>query len=157
VILGPGAAGRSTLAKGLAEITGIPVVELDRLFWRSGRSFLSKDRWTQVQAQFVQQDTWIMDGDLGPYDVVEPRLRAADTVIVLDFSPWRCVWRSLGRSHERLTFWLWMLSWRRQAWLTIRRTIAGLGPEVEVHVLRTPSECEDLLTTVKDGTSGDDG
>jgi hypothetical protein len=27
-----------------------------------------------------------MDGDLGPYDVVEIRLRAADTILLLDFS-----------------------------------------------------------------------
>jgi hypothetical protein len=27
-----------------------------------------------------------MDGDLGPYDAIEVRLRAADTIIFLDFS-----------------------------------------------------------------------
>jgi hypothetical protein len=27
-----------------------------------------------------------MDGGLGPYDAVEMRLRAADTIILLDFS-----------------------------------------------------------------------
>ena len=30
-----------------------------------------------------------MDGDLGPYDVLEIRLQAADTVVFLDFSPVR--------------------------------------------------------------------
>jgi adenylate kinase family enzyme len=32
IILGPGAAGKSTLAICLGEITGLPVVELDKLF-----------------------------------------------------------------------------------------------------------------------------
>ena len=36
IIVGPGAAGKSTLAVRLAEITGIPVIELDTLFWRPG-------------------------------------------------------------------------------------------------------------------------
>ena len=36
VILGPGGSGKSTLAIHLGEITGLPVIELDKLFWRSG-------------------------------------------------------------------------------------------------------------------------
>jgi hypothetical protein len=31
-----------------------------------------------VQERLAAKDGWIMDGDLGPYDVVEVRLRAAD-------------------------------------------------------------------------------
>jgi hypothetical protein len=34
VILGPGASGKSTVAIHLSEITGLPAVELDKLFWR---------------------------------------------------------------------------------------------------------------------------
>ena len=37
-----------------------------------------------------------MDGDLGPYDVLDVRLQAADTVVFLDFSPARCAWRVLA-------------------------------------------------------------
>jgi adenylate kinase family enzyme len=36
IIAGPGAAGKSTLAARLGEITGLPVIELDKLFWRPG-------------------------------------------------------------------------------------------------------------------------
>ena len=60
----------------------------------------------------IQEDGWIMDGDLGPYDAVEVRLRAADTVIFLDFSLVRCAWRALRRSRERADFWLWLLQYR---------------------------------------------
>jgi Isopentenyl transferase len=38
MIVGPGAAGKSTFAVRLAEITGLPVIELDQLFWRPGRA-----------------------------------------------------------------------------------------------------------------------
>ena len=34
IVVGPGAAGKSTLAACLGEITGLPVIELDKLFWR---------------------------------------------------------------------------------------------------------------------------
>jgi adenylate kinase family enzyme len=36
VILGRGGSGKSTLAVKLGEITGLPVVELDKLFWQPG-------------------------------------------------------------------------------------------------------------------------
>jgi adenylate kinase family enzyme len=32
IVVGPGAAGKSTLAARLGEITRLPVIELDRLF-----------------------------------------------------------------------------------------------------------------------------
>ncbi len=34
VILGRGASGKSTLARLLGEITGLPVIELDKVFWQ---------------------------------------------------------------------------------------------------------------------------
>ena len=36
VIVGPGASGKSALAACLGEITGLPVIELDKAFWRPG-------------------------------------------------------------------------------------------------------------------------
>ena len=36
VIFGPGASGKSTLALRLGEITGLSVIELDKVFWRPG-------------------------------------------------------------------------------------------------------------------------
>jgi adenylate kinase family enzyme len=104
VIVGPGASGKSTLAVHLGEITGVPVIELDKVFWRPGLVATPRDRWVEIQQRLVQEDAWIMDGDLGPYDAVEVRLRAADTVIFLDLSLIRCVWRAARRSRERADF-----------------------------------------------------
>jgi adenylate kinase family enzyme len=38
IVVGPGAAGKTTLAAILAEITGLPVIELDKLFWQPPRA-----------------------------------------------------------------------------------------------------------------------
>ncbi|HYZ58006.1 MAG TPA: hypothetical protein VE733_31505, partial [Streptosporangiaceae bacterium] len=85
VIVGRGAAGKSVLAARLGEITGLPVIELDKHFWQPGLAATPPDQWAAVQRRLAQRQSWIMDGDLGPYDVPGPRLEAADTVIVLDF------------------------------------------------------------------------
>lgn len=66
VIVGPGAAGKSTLAVSLGEVTGLPVVELDSLFWRTGLAATPPDRWAAIQRELVRHEPWIMDGDLGP-------------------------------------------------------------------------------------------
>ncbi len=84
VIIGRGASGKSTLAARLGEITGLPVIELDKVFWRPGLVATSRDQWVVVQEGLVAEEGWIIDGDLGPYDVVEVRLRAADTILFLE-------------------------------------------------------------------------
>src|ERR1700694_5834726 len=86
VIIGRGASGKSTLAVRLGEITGLPVIELDKFFWRPGLVATPRDQWVVVQEKLVAKNGWIMDGDLGHSDAVEVRLRAADTIIFLDFS-----------------------------------------------------------------------
>jgi adenylate kinase family enzyme len=115
VILGRGASGKSTLAVRRGDITGLPVIELDKIFWQPGLVATSHDQWRATQEILVAQDAWICDGDLGPYDVLEVRLRAADTVIFLDFSFMRCAWRALRRSRERMDFWLWLINYRRRS------------------------------------------
>ena len=49
VVLGRGAAGKSTAALDLGRITGLPVIELDKHFWRPGLAPMPQDEWTQLQ------------------------------------------------------------------------------------------------------------
>lgn len=65
-----------------------------------------------------------MDGDLGPREVIDVRLRAADTVIFLDCSLVRCVWRAIRRSRERVDFWRRLLAYRRQSRPILMQAIA---------------------------------
>jgi hypothetical protein len=59
----------------------MPVIELDKIFWRPGLFATPCEQWVVTQEKLVAGDRWIMDGDLGPYDAVEVRLHAADTII----------------------------------------------------------------------------
>ncbi|RAS62597.1 adenylate kinase family enzyme [Lentzea atacamensis] len=95
MILGRGGAGKSTLAAALGTATGLPVIELDKHFWGPDLEATPPDRWAVVQGELAITDRWIMDGDLGPYDVLDVRLRRAGTVLLLDHSFPRCAWRAL--------------------------------------------------------------
>src|SRR5438876_1707988 len=138
VILGRGAAGKSTLARQLGEVAGLPVVELDKIFWRSGLSPTPRAEWIELQEKLIQKEEWILDGDLGPYDAVEVRLRAADTIILLDFSLFRCAWRALRRSRERGDFWRWLLAYRYRSRPILKAAIANHAPNAVLHVFRSP-------------------
>jgi hypothetical protein len=134
VILGRGASGKSTLAARLGAITGLPVIELDKIFWRPGLLATPRDQWIEVQERLVAEEGWIMDGDLGPCDVVDVRVRAADTILFLDFSLIRCAWRSRGRGG----FWRWLVVYRRQSRPKLMEAIANHAVNAEFHVFRSP-------------------
>ncbi|MGW0434754.1 hypothetical protein ACWDV4_19735 [Micromonospora sp. NPDC003197] len=148
VILGRGGAGKSTLAAHLGAALALPVVELDRHFWSADLTPTPKDRWTDIQLRLTSGQRWVIDGDLGPYDVLDVRLRAADTVIVLDFPLWRCAWRALRRSRENLAFWRWVLAYRRRSLPTVLAAIASNAAHADLRVLRSPRAVEQLLNQV---------
>jgi adenylate kinase family enzyme len=142
VIIGRGASGKSTLARRLGDITGLPVIEVDKIFWQAGLIATPREQWVAIQEKLVAGDRWIMDGDLGPCDAVEVRLRAADTILFLDFSLVRCAWRAIRRSRERGDFWRWLLAYRYQSGPILMAAIASHAPNAVLHVFRSPKAVE---------------
>ena len=61
VILGPGGAGKSTLARQLATITGLPAIEIDKVFWASDLTAMPREQWVARQQALVAHDQWILD------------------------------------------------------------------------------------------------
>lgn len=146
MILGRGASGKSALARRLGQATGLPVTELDTLFWQEGLTAPDPARWEQCQRDLVRRDRWILDGDLGPYDyALADRLRAADTVIVLDFGFLRCTWRTLRRGRERADYWRWMRGYRRRSLPAVMRAVTVHAPHATVHRLRNPRQVRRFL------------
>ncbi len=94
-IIGPGGAGKSTLARQMGEKTGLPVVHLDAVYWHEGWTETPKDVWEQKVREMTRQPQWITDGNFG--GTMELRLAAADTIIFLDLPPLLCVWRVVRR------------------------------------------------------------
>lgn len=145
VIFGRGGSGKSSLARRLAVTTQLPLIELDKEFWNDRLDALPQERWTQHQHDLASGDQWIMDGDLGPYDVVEARLRRADTVIILDMSLCRCAWRAVKRGRERRDFWTWTIRWRRASRPHLLAAIASHATHAELVTLHTPADVEAWL------------
>jgi adenylate kinase family enzyme len=164
LLIGPGGAGKSTLARRLGEISGLPVVHLDAIYWQSGWREPSKDAWQRTVAQLVDTDAWIMDGNYG--GTMNLRMAACDTVVLLNPSPAVCIWRILtrwvrfrGRSrpemakdcpeHLSWTFLWWILTYRKRrlpAVLSRLATAAAQGKTTVV--LRTDREVDEFCRHV---------
>ena len=95
LILGCSGAGKTTLSLALAERTGLPVIHLDRHYWRAGWVEPPKEEWRAEVAALTARPEWIMDGNYG--GTVVERLAFADTAIVLDFSTATRLWRVVKR------------------------------------------------------------
>ncbi|MFI5610128.1 DNA topology modulation protein FlaR [Amycolatopsis sp. NPDC051903] len=145
VVLGRGGSGKSTFARRLGAALDLPVVELDTLFWAPDLTPLPPERWFEVQQDLVLEPRWVLDGDLGPYDALEPRLRAADTVVLLDFPLWRCAGRALRRSRENLAFWRWLVTYRRRALPVVEAAIERHAPRARRYRITNPRAAEEFL------------
>lgn len=89
MIIGCGGAGKSTLARKLGEKTGLPVVHLDKLFWRPGWVSISQTEYDVLHRQELAKERWIIDGNFDR--TIPERLARCDTVIYLDFSRLACL------------------------------------------------------------------
>ncbi len=89
VIIGCGGAGKSTLAQRLSEKTGLPVVHLDKLFWRPGWEHISKEEFSRLHRQETAKERWIMAGNFG--HTLPERIARCDTILYLDFSRAACL------------------------------------------------------------------
>lgn len=91
MIIGSGGAGKSTLARRLGEITGLPVIHLDAEYWQPGWVETPKDEWKCKVEVLASGDCWIIDGNYS--GTLPVRLLKADMVIFLDYPRLVCLWR----------------------------------------------------------------
>ena len=94
-IIGPGGAGKSTLARQIGEKLDLPVIHLDAHYWHEGWMETPKEAWEEVVREMAAGEAWVMDGNYG--GTMDIRLAAADTLVFLDLPPWLCLVRVLRR------------------------------------------------------------
>lgn len=154
VVLGPGGAGKSELSRALARHTGLPVVYLDRLYWRPGWKPAPREEFLRALDAAVAGERWIIDGNF--LSAGDARFERADTVVFLDLPRAVCLSRALRRAvrHYRRrdradlpegcpegfdwAFYKWIWNWPRNDRPRLLEKLAQTQADV-VH-LRSPDE-----------------
>jgi adenylate kinase family enzyme len=154
LVIGCPGAGKSTLARRIAESLALPLVHLDREFWLPGWAEPSREIWQSTVEELASRPAWVMDGDFP--STMEVRLRRATHVIWLDFALWRCVARVLRRiarhygrvrpdmapgCAERLDwpFLKYVWDYKRDCRPTVAAFAAALRPDQTRILLRSPA------------------
>lgn len=168
VVVGAGGAGKSTLARELAAVTGLPLYHLDVLFWRPNWEETPRDEWEQVQRGLVARDRWIIDGNYAAS--LDIRIPAGDTVVFLDLSRFLCTrraaWRSLRRwgarrpdladgCNERfdLEFLRWVWTFNKTTRPKVVDAITRHGDGKRIVWLRRPADVRRFLAAPRDHPS----
>ncbi len=82
LVIGAGGAGKSTFARALGAITGLPVVHLDRMYWRAGWIEPTKEEFRAALGEILATPAWILDGNYS--GSIDQRIDACDAIVWLD-------------------------------------------------------------------------
>lgn len=165
LIIGNAGSGKSTFAKVLADKTNIPLVHLDRLYWRGNWEHVSREEFDRLLQRELEQPQWIIDGNFNrtlPY-----RLQYCDHVFFFDLPAIACLWGTAKRVFEnygktrsdmggncpehfdrnKLELWHHVLTFNRQHRKAYYELL-GQAAQAEVIVFRSRKQVNDFLRSL---------
>lgn len=82
-VFGNAGGGKSTLAKKLADITGLPLHPVDSIKYKTGGEEVPHAEYLDIHAGLLRNERWIIDG-FGCMASAWERFAAADTLVYVD-------------------------------------------------------------------------
>ena len=162
LVLGCPGAGKSTLARSLGEALSLPVVHLDKLWWKSGWVNRTEGEFDALLDAVLLGEEWVIDGNY--LRTLPRRLERCDAVVLLDYPRRVCLLRALrriltwrGRTRpdmaadcpERLDgeFVRWIWDFHRTQWPQVLELLDGWTGELRV--FRSPRACAGFLAKLE--------
>jgi len=97
LVMGSSGSGKSTFARRLSAMTGIPFVSIDAIFWKPGWVESNTEEFRERMTEVTRQPRWIMDGNYTKSGAGELRRELSDTVIWFDLPRAACMFGILRR------------------------------------------------------------
>ncbi len=96
LVIGSPGSGKSTFSKRLAEVTKLPLFHLDKIYWKSGWTPVTRELFDSELDKILNLDEWIIDGDY--LRTLETRIGFAQRIIFLDINWTVCIYRVFKRN-----------------------------------------------------------
>lgn len=164
-VFGNAGGGKSTLARRLAELTGLPLYVVDTIQFKAGGGKVPHDEYLKAHAELLRRDEWIIDG-FGSVASAWERFDVADTLVHVDLplaTHFAWVTKRLIKGHfatpegwpEKSPMWSSTMSSYRVLWpchrnLTpkYRKLVAEAAASKQVHQLRSAAQIRSFLEAV---------
>ena len=83
IVIGCPGGGKSTFARRLHTLSGLPLHHLDTIWHKPDRTTVSRTEFDAALGEILARDEWIIDGNYNR--TMERRMAACDTVFLLDY------------------------------------------------------------------------
>lgn len=165
-VFGNAGGGKSTLARHLAGLTGLPLYSLDAIQYRTGGGEVPHEDYLKAHTDLLSHAEWIIDG-FGSVASAWERFPAADTLIYVDLpliTHYRWVTKRLIKGPfvnpegwpENSPMWSSTINSYRVLWLChrhltpkYRQLVTEATPSKHVHHLKSPAQIGAFLQAVK--------
>jgi adenylate kinase family enzyme len=165
-VFGNTGGGKSTLARRLADLTGLPLYPLDLFQFRAGGDPVPHDDYLKAHAELLHQDAWIIDG-FGCAASAWERFAEADTLVYLDLPLSTHLWWVLKRLlrsprippegwPERSPMWRSTIQSCKVIWLChrhmtprYRQLVADSAASKRVHHITSPAAIAAFLEAIR--------
>jgi adenylate kinase family enzyme len=95
LIIGSGGSGKSTLSQELSKVMDLPIIHLDRFYWKPKWVPTPNEEWDHFVEEAANEEQWIMDGNYSR--TLDLRLKRADAIIFLDMPTILCIYPIIKR------------------------------------------------------------
>ena len=158
IVIGSPGAGKSTFARQLRDITGLPLYYLDMIWHLPDRTTITKDEFDQKLMDILKTDTWIIDGNYGR--TIEMRLKYCDTVFLLDYPLEVCLAGAkarVGKKREEIPwveeeldeeFRQWIIGFPEKKLPQIYELLKQYGTGKEIHIFRAREDANKYLESI---------
>lgn len=154
IVIGSPGAGKSTFARKLRDMTGLPLYYLDMLWHKPDRTNISREEFDEKLKEIAERGRWIIDGNY--QRTLELRMEWCDTIILLDYPLEVCLLGAeerIGSKREDMPwietefdkeFKQWILDFQGEPLARIYRLLEKYKESRNVFVFKSREEAEEF-------------
>ena len=149
LVIGSPGAGKSTFARKLSAVTGLPLYYLDLLWHKPDKTNLAAEEFDLRLNEMMEKTQWIIDGNY--LRTLELRLQSCDTVFLLDFPLEDFPWIEAEMDEE---FKQWIVDFPKDQLPHIYELLEKYKDGKEIFVFYTREEADRCLRKLSSDKNG---